>query len=68
MAKRNDNPLKWLVRGPVYLALSPLILPIVLIVWLTNGVHILFGWAFSDLSWKEARKEHECYIAIHPDF
>lgn len=59
-----DNPLKWLIKAPIYLLISPF--------WLIcrgfEVIAITFDWAFSNGSWKEAYHRHKAYEALHNDY
>lgn len=56
-----NNPLKWLIKGPIYLLMSPL--------WIVGNlclvIEVTFYWAFSSVSWKKAYKRTRQYQTDH---
>jgi hypothetical protein len=59
-----SNPLKWLIKLPVYIIFSP--------IWLMGNffmvIEVTINWAFSSDSWENAHKRWKIYKAIHSDY
>lgn len=57
------HPMKWLIRGPAYALISPLLLFGVVCHW----IQILVCWSLNDSTLAKTKRQIEQYEAIHHD-